>query len=167
MEIHDLNEWVLELDKERKKACIKEREATRKLSHSKALAYGQLQKLRKEVQTRRDKEDELVNVAKAFHRTKEELQIARALLETSRETKLHMKKEWEDSGCGKCTRGGSGHWPTWVVLMICELLVNGTAPTAIPSNIQTFYKTLYQDKPQELPSVSFVRSFRVVVEVMC
>jgi hypothetical protein len=45
-EIHDLNEWVLELDKERRKACIKEQEATRKLSHSKALAYGQLQKLR-------------------------------------------------------------------------------------------------------------------------
>jgi hypothetical protein len=104
---------------------------------------------------------------KSVSRTEEELQIVRALLETSSETKQHMKKEWEDSGCGKRTRGGSGRWPMWVVLIICELLANGTAPTAIPSNIQTLYETLYQDKPQELPSVSFVRSCRVVVEVMC
>ena len=137
-EIHELNEWVLELDEERKKACVKERQATKKLQRSNALAHGRLLKLRQEGQTRRDTEDELVGVAKELHRTKEELQIASTLLESSSETKRHMKKEWEDSGSGKRTRGGSRRSPTWVVLMICELLVNGTAPTAIPSNIQTF-----------------------------
>jgi hypothetical protein len=30
-EIHELNEWVMELDKERKEASIKQQEATRKL----------------------------------------------------------------------------------------------------------------------------------------
>ena len=166
-DIHDLNEWIMELDEEMKAARVKERQATKKLQRSNALAHGRLLKLRQEGQTRRDTEDELVGVAKELHRTKEELQIASTLLESSSETKRHMKKEWEDSGSGKRTRGGSRRWPTWVVLMICELLVNGTAPSAIPSNIQTLYETLYQEKPQELPSVWFVRRCRVVVEVMC
>jgi len=76
-----------------------------------------------------------------------------------------MKKEW-DAGLHNVL-GGSRQWPAWVVLLICELLVHGTAPTAIPSNIQTLYTTLYGKAPEELPSVNYVRECRVVVEVMC
>jgi hypothetical protein len=98
-----------------------------------------------EVQTRRDKEDELVNVAKALYHTEDELQIARELIDMSNQTKRHMKKEWDAHLRDVC--GGSRCWPTWVVLMICELLLHGTAPTAIPMNIQTLYKTLYWRSP--------------------
>ena len=34
-------------------------------------------------------------------------------------------------------RGGAGRWPVHIVLLICELLVNGTPPSAVPANIQT------------------------------
>jgi len=34
-------------------------------------------------------------------------------------------------------RGGSGKWPVHVVLLLYELLGNGTPPSAIPANIQT------------------------------
>jgi hypothetical protein len=164
-EILDYNEWIMELEQEMKDASAKEREATKKLHKSKALCYERLQKLRKETQARRDTEDELVNVAKALSHTEEELQIVNALYELSNNTKLHMKKEWDTSL--RNVRGGSRQWPTWVVLLICELLVHGTAPTAIPNNIQTLYTTLYGKVPEELPSVNYVRECRVVVEVMC
>ena len=51
--------------------------------------------------------------------------------------------------------------------LICELLLTGTAPSAIPKNIQIMYETLYQEKLEEPPpSVNFVRECRVVVEVI-
>ena len=74
-----------------------------------------------------------------------------------------MKKEWSKA---KESRGGSCKWPVWVVQLICELLVNGTPPSAIPGNIQIMYETLHGEETEDLPSVSFVRSCRVVVEVI-
>ena len=76
-----------------------------------------------------------------------------------------MKKEW-NSRKEHQTRGGSRQWPMWVVLMICELLISGVRPSAVRSAIHTVYKTLYNKSPEELPSVSFVRTCRVLVEVM-
>ena len=104
-EISDYNKWIMELAQEMKDASVKEQEATRKLNKSKALAYKRLQKLQKESQTRRDTEDELVNAAKALSHTEEELQIANSLYESSNDTKLHMKKEW-NAGLHN-VRGGS------------------------------------------------------------
>jgi len=50
--------------------------------------------------------------------------------------------------------------------MICELLINGTAPTAVPSTIQSIYETLYNESPEELPSVNFARECQVIVEII-
>ena len=66
-DIHDLNEWIVELDEEMKAARVKEHRAKKKLQHSKILAHGRLLKPRQVGQTRRDTEDELVGVAKELH----------------------------------------------------------------------------------------------------
>ncbi len=80
--------------------------------------------------------------------------------------KLRLRKEWETEREAGRT-GGSCRWPLWVVELICELLVNGTPPSAIPANIGTMYQTLYGREPDEpLPSDNFVRECRVVVEVI-
>jgi len=47
-----------------------------------------------------------------------------------------MQKEYDQG------RGG-GKSPIWVTQCICELLVNGTPPPAIPLNLKTLYKTFY------------------------
>ena len=60
-------------------------------------------------------------------------------------------------------RGGSGKWPVHIVLLIFEILVNGTAPSAVPLNIQTFSVELTVTAACELPSVDFVRKCRVVL----
>ncbi len=106
-------------------------------------------------------------VKKALCKTKQELEMAKLLMENNHATKRRMKKEWVnnyDDGCR--TQGGSCHWPPWVVQMICELLINGTASTAVLSTIQSIYETLYDESTEELPSVSFVRECQVVVEII-
>ena len=71
-----------------------------------------------------------------------------ALIEQSAENKRKLRKEWADEAAAH-KRGGARCWPIWVVQLICELLVNGTAPSAsIPTNIQTMYETLYGETPE-------------------
>ena len=78
-----------------------------------------------------------------------------------------MKKEWKDDEAAS-RKGGGRSWPVWVVQMICELLVNGTPPTAIPGNIRTIYETLYGECEDdvEFPSVNFCRQCRIVIQVI-
>jgi hypothetical protein len=166
--VEELNEWVFEVDNERKAAEVNERRAEKKYIQAKNSAYGRLHKLRKEIESRKAKEAELDSMKTALCQTKHELEVAKALLDSFHETRCRMKKEWDENVAdAKRTKGGSRHWPTWAVLMICELLIDGTAPTAVPTNIQTIYETLYNEQPEELSLVNFVRECRVVVEVMC
>ena len=166
-EIEQLNDWVFELDNERKYALNHQRTAEKMYAHAKSDAYLRLQKFREERLSRKEAEDDLLCVKKALRKTEQELEMAKLLMENSQATKHRMKKEWVNNyDDGRCTRGGSRHWPPWVVQMICELLINGTAPTTVPSTIQSIYQTLYDEPPEELPSVNFVRECRVVVEII-
>ena len=61
---------------------------------------------------------------------------------------------------------GGGQWPLWVVLLICELLVNGTDPAVVPSNIATMWDTFYDEEPAQTPCVNFVRECRVVIQII-
>ena len=62
-------------------------------------------------------------------------------------------------------RGGSRTWPIDVVLVICEMLVNGTPPSAIPAaNIQTMCARMYCSEANKLPSLNYVRQCRVILQ---
>ena len=50
--------------------------------------------------------------------------------------------------------------------MICELLVNGTPPSAISLNLQTLYETLYAEEPSHTPSLSYVRHCRTLIQII-
>ena len=147
-------------------AAINEKEAAKKMSRThKALAALRLDKWHAERNARREAEDELARESKALSFAVEIVDSYKALVETNAENKRRMKKEWADEA-SKAKRGGRKRWPVWVVQMICELLVNGTTPTAVPGNIQIIYETLYGEKTDDLPTVNFVRSCRPVVEVI-
>ena len=51
-----------------------------------------------------------------------------------------------------------------IVLLICELLINGTPPSAVPKNMKSFSARLEGHDESEMPSVNFVRQCRVVVQ---
>ena len=56
----------------------------------------------------------------------------RAALERMRTIHIDIKKE---RPIGR--RGGGKRWPVHIFLLIFEMLVNGTHPSAVPANIQT------------------------------
>jgi hypothetical protein len=86
-------------------------------------------------------------------------------LSSPKNQKRHLKKEWANDEAA-VAHGGGRQWPPWVVQVICELLVKGTSPAAVPAAMQTMYQMLTGETLDELPSVSFVWSCRVVVEVI-
>ena len=53
-----------------------------------------------------------------------------------------------------------------MVLLICELLMIGIPTRAIPSSIYTLYEMLTGVEPTEVPSVSFIRRCRTVVQLV-
>ena len=59
--------------------------------------------------------------------------------------------------------GGSSKWPVHIVLLICELLVNGTLPYDVTANIQTMSAKMTGRELNELPCINFVRKCCVVV----
>jgi hypothetical protein len=95
-EIHELNKWIFKLVNKRKAAEAATKIATTKFYRAKEESYGRLQKLRKETQSRRAKEDELTSTSKALCRSEKELEITKSLLETPQDTKRRMKKVWDD-----------------------------------------------------------------------
>jgi hypothetical protein len=148
------------------KAAISDKRAAERLSlKDKQLAKTRLDKWHAERHLRQLAQDYAVQQKKAANDADRIIEKYKAIIQDSQETKRKLKKEWADEAAAH-KRGGARRWPIWVVQLICELLVNGTAPSAIPTNIQTMYETLYGEKPEELPSVNFVRECRVVVEVI-
>ena len=65
----------------------------------------------------------------------------------------------------KGQRGGA-KWEMWVVQLICELLALGVPPRAITPSIFTVYVTLHQKEPDQVPSLSYVRQCRTIMQVM-
>ena len=59
---------------------------------------------------------------------------------------------------------GSSKWLVHIVLLICDITVNGTTPSAVADNIQTISDTMNGRKVNEFPSNKFVRQCRVVVQ---
>ena len=49
-------------------------------------------------------------------------------------------------------------------MLICELLVNGTPPSAVPVDIQITCAALTGIEAKELPTENFVRECRVVLQ---
>ena len=71
----------------------------------------------------------------SLNATKDELadeSHARADLERMRTIQINIKKE---RPAGRL--GGSKRWTVYIVLLISEMLVNGTHTTAVPDNIQS------------------------------
>ena len=63
-------------------------------------------------------------------------------------------------------QGVASQCESWVVLLFCELLIIGIPPTDILGSIYTLYETLTGVETTKVPSVSFIRKFRTVVQVV-
>ena len=163
--IQDLQEENFDMAKEWQAAMYEKRKAVKRTKRVVSESATRLAKWRAERDARREAEDKLARISKQAESQKAVLERYQTALEASDDTKKDMKKEWDDDRAAG-SRGGARSWPVWVVQLICELLVNGTPPTAIPGNIKTMYETLYGEDAKEVPSVNFCRRCRIVVQVI-
>lgn len=62
-------------------------------------------------------------------------------------------------------KGGASHWPVHIVLLICELLVNRTPPSAVPGSLKTF-AAFSGITEAEYPTADFVRKCRLVLQIL-
>ena len=83
----------------------------------------------------------------------------RATLERMRKINIEIKKE---RPIGR--RGDVKRWSVQIVLLVCEMLVNGTHPSAVPANIQTSCAAFTGAEADKLPSVNFVRECWIVLQ---
>lgn len=175
--IESVQEENFEMAEEWKLAKKEKRDAIKKHDKMKDLAASRLDKWHAEVNARRDAENELARQTKIMKKSDEIMEKYRAEISRSKEdmaakkeewianqpSRRKLKREWASEVARK-KRGGRQKWPVWVVQLICELLINGTSPAAVPRNLRTMYETLYEEKPDDVPSINFVRQCRVVVE---
>ena len=114
---------------------------------------------------RREAKDELASQQKILDETKKILDKYKAAALSDKAKHRQMKKEW-DSEDARRRHGGRQRWPLWVVQLICELLINGTCPSAIPLNTRSMYETMYHSSPKQDVSINYVRECRAVVQVI-
>ena len=163
--IDDLEDCNETKSKELNEALKAKRAAVRSTKKAKALLDQRLQKWHDGRIKPRELSDELAAQQVIAKETLAIVKGYETMVMNSEENRRIMQKEWSSEAAAR-QRGGSRRWPVWVVQLICELLVNGTPPASIPGNIQIMYETLFGEPTNDLPSVSFVRSCRTVVEVL-
>ena len=64
---------------------------------------------------------------------------------------------------GRC--GGKSHFPLHVCILVCELLCNGVPPDCVRETLQTTSAYFAGSVVTDLPSVSYVREFRTVLQI--
>ena len=99
----------------------------------------------------------LLNMQQAQQQVIEDHKI---IIDGFKSSKRKLKREV------KLGQRGGARWPLWVSKVCCELLVNGSPPSAIPSSIGTLTATLYGKEPKKLASLNFVRQCRVLVQII-
>ena len=161
-QLRELNTFTDEMADEVKveqlqaKATI--RKALKGKAKSDARAEGRLIVIRNLKNNLRDAQDILA--IESHKRAELETTVMEQLqISASQQAALQIKRKMK---IGR--RGGSRTWPIDVVLVICEMLVNGTPPSAIPANIQTMSAGMYGSEVAELPSLNYVRQCRVILQ---
>ena len=92
----------------------------------------------------------------------ESLEVDKELQQKLESMQLIRKEIKKEKPIGR--KGGGKKWPVHVVLLICELLVNGTPPSAVPKNMQSTSAYFIGAEANELPGVDYVRKCRTVIE---
>ena len=153
--LEDLHEWVDELHGELLHAKASARTSAKLLKSEKTKVAKLNTVAVRRLELLKNMKDRLDTVKSDLVEESQQ----RAALERMRTIQLEIKKE---RPVGR--RGGAKRWPVHIVLLICEMLVNGTNPTAVPANIQTSCAAFTGVEAEELPSVNFVRECRVVLQ---
>ena len=149
-----------ELVDEAKQAKKERRVAIKLYEKSKDVASACLEKLLTEKEAKKHLKDELASLLKIQQSQQILLDNYKTMIEGFKSLKLSLKQEVKVGW-----RGGA-RWPLWVTEVCCELIVNGSPPSEIPSSIGTLTATFYGKEPKKLPSINYVHQCQVLVQVI-
>ena len=155
-----LRNYIDELTEEKGQALQDLLDTKGKCERERRLSEQRKVKWHNERELRRQAENEAVSERNRFLELEK---VVKKYKEVDSPTRRRMKREWCNATVARA-HGGRTAWPAWVVQLICELLVNGTTPTAIPGNIKVMYSTLFGEDVTP-PSVNFCRECRTIVQV--
>ena len=154
-EVHEMNKWIEEMSDEVSDA----KQITMKVL--KEAKYALTEK--KKITTLATKHLWMLKELKSnIHELKDELADESqqcAALEQISMVQLQIKRQRTIG-----YQGGAGSWFVPVVQLICELLVNGTPPSAVRLNIQSMNASMNGCDFSELPSINFVQECQVVLQ---
>ena len=120
-EIQDLNDWIFELDEERKVAEANKKVVREKYYDTVRDAQYRLHRWHQEREKRHDAENKMAELDK--HAKKQDEMYAHLLEdfnEITSDPKRSMQKEWDDEEAA-WNHGGGRRWPPWVVQLICVI----------------------------------------------
>ena len=132
-----------ELVDEVKNANSAKRTAIKLYDKQKESASRCFEQLQIEKEEKNQLNDELTRVLKVQESQQKVIQENKNMVQALKFTKLNLKRE-SRVGC----REGA-YWPLGVTEVCCELLVNGSPPSAIPSSIGTLFASLYGKEPKK------------------
>ena len=172
--INGLEEMNDQLAEEVKSAKKDRRAALKLYDKSKDTAEKQLNKFQLEKEEKNVLKDKLTQAFKMHESQQNEIarllnmqQAQQQVIEEFKSmingfklSKLNLKREI------KLGRRGGASWPLWVTKVCCELLVNRSLPSAIPSTFGTLFATLYGKEPTSIPSLNYVHQCRVLVRIV-
>jgi len=172
--VHGLDEMNDQSAEEVQSAKKDRREALKLYGKSKDAAEKRLNKLQVEKEEKNVLKDELTQALKMHESQQNEIarllnmqqaqqqviEEYKSMIDGFKSSKLNLKREV------KLGRRGGASWPLWVTEVICELLVIGSPPSAIPYTIGTLFATLYGKEPPKIPSLNYVRQCRVLVQII-
>ena len=167
-QVSKLRDQILELERlnfnltEVTKTASKEKQLyRRRFLLKKKLADKRLKRTRSLKKENKQLTEDLIELEKRQVAQDEVLEKYTQLLQGHLSKEKQMKK-YRNRG----QKGGAAVWEDWVVLLIIELLVLGVPVKAIPGSIMTVYSTLYGKAPDEVPSATYIRRCRSVVQVV-
>jgi hypothetical protein len=148
-------------------ACKKARKGKRKAeaaaTTAKSASVRKSSRLAVETESRKKAEDEATELGKKLAAISRDNVSSGNIPILSHMQKRQLKKVRANAGNGK--PGGGMVYPQWVMTTICELLTCGAAPSAIGKILKVTYRVFYDEVPEDIPSINYIRRGRSVLAV--
>ena len=148
-------------------ACNEARKGKRKAeaaaSAAKLASVRKSTRLANETESRKKAEDEATELGKKLAAIARDNGSSGNMPILSHMQKRQLKKVRANADNGK--PGGGMVYPQWVMTTICELLTCGAAPSAIGKILKATYRVFYDEVPEDIPSINYIRRGRSVLAV--
>ena len=155
-ELSEMQSKCNEVRKEKRKVVAQ-------LTAVKTTSRRKSSRLATERESRKAAEDEATELGKKLAAMSKDVDASESIPILTHMQKRQLKKVRANAENGK--PGGGMVYPQWVMATICELLTCGASPSVIGKILKATYRVFYDEVPNDIPSINFIRGGRSVLAV--